>query len=150
MEANTKAMVDNTISRVATGASEAMSTARRFLVGVGGGLLTPLPVSALLRLFRKDGSEQEPDPIVYQAPPRVNVLAGLTQANPDEFTPVTYGLRDQPRAVSSVSNRAAAPVVVNVSAIDSRSFLEHADDIAEALRRAMLNSHALTDVIRDF
>jgi hypothetical protein len=34
-----------------------------------------------------------------------------------------------------------------VNAIDSKSFIDHSDAIAEAVRQALLNSHALGDVI---
>jgi hypothetical protein len=33
--------------------------------------------------------------------------------------------------------------------MDSRSFLEHSDEIARAVREAMLNSHALNDVVSE-
>ncbi len=44
-----------------------------------------------------------------------------------------------------------APVNVNVQvqAMDSRSFLDHSQEIARAVREAMLNSHALNDVVSE-
>jgi hypothetical protein len=33
--------------------------------------------------------------------------------------------------------------------MDSRSFLDHSDDIARAVRDAMLNMHALNDVVSE-
>jgi hypothetical protein len=33
--------------------------------------------------------------------------------------------------------------------MDSKSFLDHSDEIAQAVREAMLSSHSLNDVIAD-
>jgi hypothetical protein len=33
--------------------------------------------------------------------------------------------------------------------MDSQSFLDHSDDIANAVKAALLNSHSLSDVITD-
>jgi hypothetical protein len=39
--------------------------------------------------------------------------------------------------------------MVQVQAMDSQSFLDHSDDIAQAVRQAMLQSSVLNDVIRE-
>jgi hypothetical protein len=41
------------------------------------------------------------------------------------------------------------PITVQVQAMDSRSFMDHSQDIAKAVRDAMLNMHSLNDVISD-
>jgi hypothetical protein len=41
------------------------------------------------------------------------------------------------------------PIVVQVQAMDSRSFLDHRDEIARAVRQAMLETNALGDVVRE-
>jgi hypothetical protein len=38
---------------------------------------------------------------------------------------------------------------VNVSAMDSQSFMDRSDDIASAVRAAMLNMHPINDVVAD-
>jgi len=43
----------------------------------------------------------------------------------------------------------AAPITVQVQAMDSRSFLDHSDDIARAVREAILSAHALGDVVNE-
>ena len=43
----------------------------------------------------------------------------------------------------------APAVTVQVQAIDSRSFLDHSDEIARAVREAILNSHALGSVVSE-
>jgi hypothetical protein len=40
-------------------------------------------------------------------------------------------------------------ITVQVQAMDSRSFLDHSEDIARAVRQAMLNSHGINDVITE-
>ena len=43
----------------------------------------------------------------------------------------------------------AAIVQIQVNAMDSRSFMDHSTDIANAVRQALLNSHSLGDVIAE-
>jgi hypothetical protein len=38
-------------------------------------------------------------------------------------------------------------VTVNVSAMDSQSFMDRSNDIASAVREAMLNLHPINDVV---
>ncbi len=38
-------------------------------------------------------------------------------------------------------------VTVNVNAMDSQSFMDHSDDIANAVREAMLNIHPINGVV---
>jgi hypothetical protein len=44
---------------------------------------------------------------------------------------------------------AATQVTVQVQAMDSRSFLDHREEIARAVRQAVLRSHSLNDVLAD-
>ncbi len=54
-----------------------------------------------------------------------------------------------PQAVRGVGSevRSVPQVVVNVSAMDSQSFMDRSDDIARAVRSAMLHMHPLNDVV---
>jgi hypothetical protein len=47
----------------------------------------------------------------------------------------------------SPSQAAAPQVIVNVSAMDSQSFMDRSADIASAVREAMLNLHPINDVV---
>jgi hypothetical protein len=38
---------------------------------------------------------------------------------------------------------------VQVQAMDSRSFMDHSDEIARAVREALLNAHSLGDVMSE-
>jgi hypothetical protein len=49
---------------------------------------------------------------------------------------------------SSGSSGSTTQITVQVQAMDSQSFLDHSDDIAAAVRQAMLTSTTLNDVIR--
>ena len=52
-------------------------------------------------------------------------------------------------AKADAGQRSGTPVevTVNVQAMDSRSFLDHSDAIASAVRDAMLRGHSLNDVV---
>jgi hypothetical protein len=56
--------------------------------------------------------------------------------------PAYLGAGDRPREIGG-----PASITVNINAIDSRSFLDHSESIAMAVRAAMLNSGALSDVL---
>jgi hypothetical protein len=43
----------------------------------------------------------------------------------------------------------AAQITVNVQAMDSQSFLDHSNEIAQAVRAAMLNSNSINDVVNN-
>lgn len=51
--------------------------------------------------------------------------------------------------VNNGGGGAAAQITVQVQAMDSRSFLDHSEEIAQAVRQAMLNSHGINDVITE-
>ena len=52
-------------------------------------------------------------------------------------------------APSGPSGAGAAQITVNVQAMDSQSFLDHSNEIAQAVRDAMLNSNSINDVVND-
>ena len=119
----------------------------------GGGLgsilrsgfgLAPL-AGALAGLFRGGGDDEEPTFEAYAPPSSIQLEA--TRAPDGGLTAVSRGVGDEPRAVQS---RTAAPqVVVNVSAMDSQSFLNRSHDIARAVREAMLNMDPINDLITE-
>jgi hypothetical protein len=92
------------------------------------------------------GGDDEPAPPLpkYLAPGSVRLTAGLMR---DSASPVAidYGQGGEAREVAP----AAPQVVVNVSALDTQSFLDRSGDIAEAVKRALLESHSLNDVIAE-
>ncbi len=142
--ANTQALIDNTSksagSKVANAATSVVSSV------LGGGLLGSL-FSGLTSIFGGGGS-QAPAPLVKFALPAKVGYEGSLQGTTTGA--VDYGQNGQPRSVQPSSPASPAPqVTVNISAMDSRSFLDRSSDIANAVRRAMLESSSLNDVIGD-
>ncbi len=50
---------------------------------------------------------------------------------------------------ASTSSQQGQSILVQVQAMDSQSFMDHSNDIAQAVRQAMLNSHPVNDLIAD-
>src|SRR6185295_5883600 len=131
----------------------------------GLGLL-PL-ITGLLGLFG-GGEKQAPAPLVkYAMPPAIAFQAaetghGMTDYDYDQtgmpragIASDTFGQRSDvaPAATTGgggdVASRQAPQITVNVHAMDSRSFLDHSNEIALAVRDAMLNLNAINDVVND-
>jgi hypothetical protein len=144
LQDNTQALGQNTTSKASGGStvgSKVESAASSFL---GGGLssLSPL-VGGLLSLFG-GGGQTLATPAPYMLPSPVQAQAGLTGGAPGQIAQVSYGQTGQPRAQTA---NAPAQVTIQVNAMDSQSFLDHSDDIAMAVKQAILNSSSLNDVI---
>lgn len=142
---NTKALAENTASRVGSAVADAAKSAAGGILGGFG--VSPI-VSGLLRLFGGGSDAAVATPVTkYAAPDAIRLDAGLVGG---ELTSTDYGAGDRVRAVNTP--RAAGTttqVTVQVQAMDSRSFLDHSDDIARAVRLAMLESHAINDVVAE-
>ncbi len=127
------------------------SSARDVARGVGGTILSGLGLSPLLsgvlRLFGgSGGGSGEPSPLVkFELPSARNVSAGIGEAVPGAAFAVDYAQGSVPRAVTTTPQQ----ITVQVQAMDSRSFLDHSNDIAMAVRQAMLESSVLNDVVRE-
>jgi len=94
------------------------------------------------------GSSNEPAPLTRLVEPArlalevantENILEGFPRADRDQ--------RGQVRVEKPVVVQ--PQVTVNVSAMDSRSFLDHSEDIARAVREAMLHMHPVNDLISE-
>ncbi len=113
---------------------------------LGGGLgLAPL-VSGLAGLFGGGGDSSAPAALpTYMAPLPINIDAGFSEGGGGAYG-VDSAQGGAPRAMTSSPS---SQVTVQVQAMDSSSFLDHSQDIALAVRQAMLQSTVLNDVIRD-
>lgn len=111
--------------------------------------LVPL-VSGLLGLLGGGGSPAPPAPLVkYALPPPISFQAAETESG---VSNADYDQAGRPRAYSggaSSGNAGAPQITVNVQAMDARSFLDHSNEIALAVRDAMLNLNAINDVVND-
>jgi len=145
MQANTQAVSNNTGSK-GSGESTA-SKAGGFLQDFLGLGISPL-ISGLVSLFTGGGSSTPAAPTPFIRPLSVDLTAGTGGGSTTPFA-VDTGDGGLPRPVPSNSQSSTTQVTVNVQAIDSQSFLDHSDDIAQAVRQAMLTSTTLNDVIRE-
>jgi hypothetical protein len=147
---NTQAVTQNT-TRQSQGGSSTLSTIGETLsstFGIGSAL-SPL-ISGIVSLFG-GGSSSQPAALTQYIPPnKVNVSSGVSSSDPGQAFGVDTGQGGQPRPVSSsVAQSNSTQITVQVQAMDSQSFLDHSNDIALAVRQAMLESSVLNDVIRE-
>ena len=146
---NTAAVVQNTRSRASEAASTVASVARSTGSVLGGGLAVSPLISGIAKLFGIGRARQElPSLTPFALPTAVSLDGGLTQSGTSPLAGISYGQSGLPRAITPAPS-AGTTISVNVQTIDSRSFLDHSDDIARAVREAMLNSHPLNDVIAE-
>lgn len=145
---NTAAVVQNTRSKTTDALSTAAGVARTAGSVLGGGLtLLPL-ISGIAKLFGFGSDQAEPPALTrFALPGAISLEGGLTQTGSSPIANVSYGQDSVPRVANPGSG--ITSISVNVQTIDSRSFLDHSDDIARAVREAMLNSHPLNDVIAE-
>ena len=128
--------------------------------------VVPLIVG-LLGLF-EGGGTPAPPPLVKYAMPDPIYFEGADIGS--DAMGADYDQMGMPRAYSAAPNRASAQagaitvpggaaspaagapapqITVNVQAMDSRSFLDHSSEIAQAVRDAMLNLNSINDVVND-
>jgi hypothetical protein len=145
LQDNTQALSQNTTSKTSGGSSVGSTVASAASSFLGGGLssLSPL-IGGLLSLFGGGGGQTLAVAPPFMLPSPVQSNAGLTASAPGQVVPVSYGDTGRPRAQSS---GASTQITVQVNALDSQSFLDHSDDIANAVKQAMLNSNSINDVI---
>ncbi len=140
------------------GAADAFTSGGSGLVGAltnglteGGGFGSILrsgfglaPLAGLFAgLFRGDDRDEPPAFETFTAPAPLRLEAARTAGG--TLQPIVRGAGGEARVVET---RGSAPqVVVNVSAMDSQSFLNRSHDIARAVRDAMLHMDPLNDVI---
>lgn len=129
-----------------SGSSAIGSTVNTLLDVFGAGLgLSPL-IAGIAQLFGGGGNDARPDPLVkFALPPAIQVNAGVSESGGPAFA-VDHPQGGLPRPAPQST---PAQITVHVQAMDSRSFLDHSGDIANAVRQAMLESSVLNDVVRE-
>jgi hypothetical protein len=147
LQDNTQAVTQNTTSKTSSGSSVGSTVESAASSLLGGGLLSSLSplLGGLLSLFGS-GGQTLAAPTPFMLPTPVQSQAGLTASAPGQVVPVSYGETGQPRGQSASTS---PQVTIQVNAMDSQSFLDHSDDIAMAVKQAILNSSSLNDVISD-
>jgi hypothetical protein len=145
---NTLAVDQNTTQKTQGGGS-ALGTIGQTLSSVFGigSALSPL-ISGIVSLFGGGGGSNEPAALTQYVPPsKVSVSAGVNSTAPGQAFGVDYAQGGQPRPIESAA--ASPQITIQVQTMDSKSFLDHSNDIALAVRQAMLESSVLNDVIRE-
>jgi hypothetical protein len=111
-------------------------------------LLGPI-IGGILGLF--GGGKPDPPPRLptYSLPPAIQLEAGYTGSSSSYGSPelVDHNQNGLPRVIQA--DRGAQQITVQVQAFDSRSFLDHSEEIARAVREAVLNSHSLNDIVNE-
>ena len=142
IQANTQALQNNTGTHATQSVGGAIGNVASHIAG-GFGVLSPV-VSGLLSLFGVGGGNSAPAPLpFYSPPPNVQISEALRVPTPAEASPGVAGRN--PAAAGSPGT--APQITVNVSAMDSQSFMDRSSDIASAVREAMLNLHPINDVV---
>jgi hypothetical protein len=118
--------------------TDALGTASSVL---GGGLSIMPLVSLFSSLFGGGQSAQAAPLVPFSLPPSLNLQS--TSGGQD----VSYGENGLPRSAGSGGSNAGQQITVQVQAMDSQSFLDHSDDIASAVKQAMLNMNSINDVV---
>jgi hypothetical protein len=149
LEQNTQAVAQNSSAKGSAGGTSTAGSVGSTLESVlGFGLgLSPL-ISGLVSLFGGGGGSGQAAPLVpYIAPLPVHATAGISSSTSGAFGVDTAdGGLPRPQAAATAP---ATQITVQVQAMDSQSFLDHSNDIAMAVRQAMLQSSTLNDVIRE-
>ena len=137
---NTQALSQNTTTK-RSGSSG--STVGGIASSLFGGGLSPI-LSGLIGLFTGGSSSQTTTVLPrFQLPAPVQYQAGLSGSG---VQPVDQSQGGQVRTQSA---NPAPQINIQVNALDSQSFLDHSDEIARAVKAAMLSSSSLNDVIAD-
>lgn len=134
---NTRAVAQNTIAQVTTGDSTLRKAASGFLGNLLG--VSPL-LSVVAGLFGSGEPAPLPALVTYTRPPAIQFEGSVSRTAPaaGAATPGPAEARGSGPAIT-----------IQVQAMDSQSFLDHSQEIAMAVRQAMLNSHSLNDVVND-
>jgi len=116
--------------------------------GLGGGLGLSSMISGLTSLFGGGDTASAPPSLTpYVRPLPIQLDAGFSDANGGSAFGVDAAQGGMPRALTG--SAAPAQITVQVQALESQSFLDHSNEIAMAVRQAMLETTVLNDVIRE-
>lgn len=132
------------LSELGGGLSGGSGVGSFFRSGLG---LAPLGLG-IARLFGGGGREESPDPLqLFEPSAALNLGLANSQDGRGSFREVVRGQRDEPRVGAQV--RLQPSVVVNVDALDARSFMDRSGEVASAVRDAMLHMHSVNDLVEE-
>ena len=165
LDNNTRAILQSSTARTSGESSSVGSTIGKVASTIFGTGLGLVPVvSSLIHLFT-GGKQEPPPPILKYVPPAPIRIDGANPSALDagiyDVRAIDYGQDGLPRTVrpaqasdaqgrtTSPTASSSVPITIHVQAMDSRSFLDHSNEIAQAVREAMLNMHSINDVVSD-
>jgi hypothetical protein len=144
---NTTALQQNTSAQSSTSkAGGLLKSASGFLSGGLGSI--PLLSSIFSLLGGSSASTQTPLKFDI-TPPQLQFEQGIGSAG---STAPVYDQFGTPRVAAQQTQNTpttAPSITVNVHAMDSRSFMDHSFEIAQAVKDAMLNLHSINDVVNE-
>src|SRR5665213_581771 len=141
---NTQALQGNTSAQSGHSAGATLGSAASSLFGGALGFLSPI-VSGIASLF--GGGSSTPAALPIYTPPSPVAINSVVQVPAPKSHSVPQASAPAPGAPAQSSP--AAQITVNVNAMDSQSFMDRSNDIADAVRSAMLNMHPINDVVAD-
>ena len=146
---NTQALQSNSSSKSGSPGSVLGGVASS-LFGGALGFLSPI-ISGIASLFGESSAPQALP--IYTPPPPVSI-SSVVQATPlpSQAASSSSSSAQTAGAASSAGGSQgnyAPQITVNVSAMDSQSFLDRSNDIASAVREAMLNMHPINNVVAE-
>ncbi len=154
---NTEALIQNTVSK-GSAASNALNATKNVASMFGVGMLVSPIISGIAKLFG-GGKREEPPPLVPFAKPASISLEAAVAGTGNQYTAFDYNQMGQPRrlapsmsqevATNSNGSGVTQNVTIQIQALDSRSILDRSEDIAGALKEAMLNSHSVNGLINE-
>ncbi len=93
---------------------------------------------------------QAPAPLSLEVANTDNILRGLPRFDfSADGTPRPTDAAASSAATGAATGQSPMQVTVNVSAMDSRSFLDNAPILAQAVREAMLHMHPINQLVRE-
>jgi hypothetical protein len=149
---NTQAVSQNSAAQSSggKGATSTIGSVASTVFGSGLGI-APL-VASIAHLITGSGPDAPPTLIPHTPPASLQLdFADTKQAYTGigAFSQVTYGQNGLSKSAAAQAQPAAPQVSIQVNALDSRSFMDHSNEIALAVRQAMLNMHSLNDIVSD-
>jgi hypothetical protein len=115
--------------------------------------LAPL-ISGLVSLLGSGGAETPAPLVKYTLPTAIDFQAAQSNGRLGDLdydqTGMARTYAQGAGGSAGLNGNAAAPqITVNVQAMDARSFMDRSNDIALAVRDAMLNMNAINDVVNE-
>ena len=140
---NTQAIQSNTSAQAGHSSGGAIGHVASSLFGGALGFLSPL-VSGIASLL--GGGSATPAALPIYTPPSPVSINAVVSAPPPQSSAAASSVSPS----SPAGRQAPAPqITVNVNAMDSQSFMDRSNDIASAVRAAMLNMHPINDVVAE-